>query len=71
MVNNLLELNYSDREVISLLKYADEHNDHPDWSEDSSEKIARHFKSIAQVIAKQEDDHALQVLTDFIVCGDH
>ena len=70
-VNDLLELNYSDREVIALLKYADDHNDHPDWSEATDEEVALHFKSIAQTIAKQEDDLALQVLTNYIVFGDH
>lgn len=68
-VNDLIRLNYSDREVVALLKYADDHNDHPDWSEATDEEVALHFKSISQIVAKQEDDRALQVLTNCIVFG--
>ena len=68
-VNDLLSLNYSEQEVVALLRYADEHNDHPDWSEDSDAEIAQHFKVIEKIIAQKQDDLSLQVLTNWIVFG--
>ena len=43
MVNTLLEIGYSPKETITLLRYAQDNNDYPDWSEASIDEIILHF----------------------------
>lgn len=43
MVNTLLELGFMPKETADLLRYADEIDDHPDWSEASTDEITLHF----------------------------
>ena len=47
MVNTMLEIGYSENSVNRLLRYADEHDEHPDWSESSNDEIDRHFRAMA------------------------
>lgn len=42
----LLEIGYTAAEAEELLRYADDNNDHPDWSEDSLEQIKEHFDMV-------------------------
>lgn len=42
-VNTLIELGFTPDETSTLLRYADEINDHPDWSEASTDEITLHF----------------------------
>lgn len=43
MTDTLLEIGYTADDAERLLRYADDNNDHPDWSEDSLAQIKRHF----------------------------
>lgn len=50
MVNTLMELGYSTNETIALLGYANENNDHPDWSEATMREISSHFRILKQMM---------------------
>ena len=50
MVNVLLEIGYSPEDTLTLLRYAHENNDHPDWSEDTMAQIEYHFSVLKQMI---------------------
>ena len=43
MVNTLLEIGFPPDETLRLLRYAQENNDYPDWSEASTGEIRQHF----------------------------
>lgn len=43
MVNTLLEIGYTPDETLALLRYAQDNNDYPDWSEASMGEIRQHF----------------------------
>lgn len=47
MVNTLLSIGYTDNAVNRLLRFADAHNDHPDWSDATNEEIDRHFRGLS------------------------
>jgi hypothetical protein len=47
MVNTLLEIGYSENSVNWLLRFADANDDHPDWSESSTDEIDRHFRALS------------------------
>ena len=47
MVNALLNAGFDANDTITLLGFANANNNHPDWSEDSTEKIAQHFHTMA------------------------
>ena len=50
MVNALLNLGFDAGETIKLIRYADENNDHPDWSEATTKEIAEHFFSLGKFL---------------------
>lgn len=55
MVNTLLEIGYSPEETLTLLRYAQDNNDYPDWSEADTDDIILHF---ARLEADFAEDNA-------------
>lgn len=54
MTDTLLEIGYTPADAEALLRYADDNNDHPDWSEDSLEQIKRHFEDLKAEFDEEE-----------------